>query len=206
MLTQQEKQRSYILYLVMFYNASKHRYEVITMTKTKTYTAQELANLAGVTRQSIYRIIKKKHINAVRVNGVNMYSEQAKRQILGHYGQNETTATIDAEETEETNNKLQIENKALQSELKHLKEFNEILKSELDIKNTQILALSKQLQATTQLIDQAQTLNLLDKPKPSKSSAESEHTEQSSQKQAENHTQKDTDKPGKSWFTRIFKR
>ncbi|MCI5549174.1 MAG: hypothetical protein MR377_05750 [Lactobacillus johnsonii] len=74
----------------------------------------------------------------------------------------------------------------------------EDMKEQLAVKDDQISSLTK-------LTTNAQTLNLLDKPKPNKSNdAETKPEQSSSDNEVANQPNSETEKPHKNWWQRHF--
>lgn len=168
------------------------------MVNKDTYTVQEIADATGVTRQSVYRLIRSKKLKpAVKADGVARYSKKAKDTILAHYGLLETPkATADKNDGNQVTEALRSEIGSLKKQIEMQAQTIEILKNELEVKN-------KQIEIANTLANQAQQLNLLDKPR--KNHAESDNLGKGSNDNLDNHSTETAEKPSRHWFTSIFK-
>ena len=115
--------------------------------QTKYYNQTEIADILGVSKATISRYINKLNISGNTQNKEKLYPETILKQLkkqLKPTNNNKTHAP----------STIQL----LQDQIAQLKDENKTLKEQLKIKDEQIKTANK-------LVDQAQQLNALDKPK-----------------------------------------
>ena len=122
--------------------------------RLKYYNQTEIADLLGVSKATISRYIKKLNVSGIEENKSKIYPEtilkQLKKEIKSDNSKKNTPPST-----------IQL----LQQQIEQLKEENKTLKEQLKIKDQQITTANKLAEKTSQLADQAQQLNALDKPK-----------------------------------------
>lgn len=115
--------------------------------EVKYYNQTEIANLIGVSKATVSRYLKKLDVSGIEKNKSKLYPEtilkQLKKEIKSDNSKKNTLPST-----------IQL----LQEQIVQLKEENKTLKEQLKIKDQQINTANK-------LADQAQQLNVLDKPK-----------------------------------------
>ena len=117
------------------------------MDNNKFYSIKELSELAGTDKQSIYRFLKKNHIDPIenqtelnQKSNANYYDEDAKELILQAF-----------EEKEDAKNESQSDYLTLQNDyIELLRQQIDSLKKEIDTKNVQINDLISTLNTTQQ--------------------------------------------------------
>lgn len=115
--------------------------------EVKYYNQTKIANLIGVSKATVSRYLKKLDVSGIEKNKSKLYPEtilkQLKKEIKSDNSKKNTLPST-----------IQL----LQEQIEQLKEENKTLKEQLKIKDQQINTANK-------LADQAQQLNVLDKPK-----------------------------------------
>lgn len=122
----------------------------------KYYNQTEIADLLGVSKATISRYIKKKKLNVSEIeeNKAKLYPETVLKQLRKEIKQDNSKKNTPP-------STIQL----LQAQIEQLKEENKLLKEQLKIKDQQIATANNLAEKTSKLADQAQNLNLLDKPK-----------------------------------------
>lgn len=113
----------------------------------KYYNQTEIADLLGVSKATISRYIKKLGVSGIEENKAKIYPETVLKQLRKEIKQDNSKKNTPP-------STIQL----LQDQIEQLKEENKLLKEQLKIKDQQIATANK-------LADQAQHLNVLDKPK-----------------------------------------
>lgn len=151
----------------------------------KKYTAADIARLTGYNRSTITRWIDKQKIKSAQMQGnAPLYSAQVLSDFKKSHSVKDKAPTRGNALLQEKDARIS----ALEDEIK-------LLKKQLDIKD-------RQIEVATQLADQAQKLNLADKPQITHADRSDERT--SSSKEVEDQSRKTAESPHESWLGRIF--
>ena len=123
----------------------------------KYYTQTEIADLLGVSKATVSRYLKKNNVTGNKKNNSKIYPETILKQLKkelkpNNKGNKEHISTI----------------QLLQEQITQLKDENKTLKEQLKIKDQQI-------ETASRLADQAQKLNILDKPELKTPQSEKKH-------------------------------
>lgn len=128
------------------------------MKQKKLYSQTEIADLIGISKATVSRYINKNNVAGTKQKNAKLYPEtviqQIKRAYQPHKSKNKKHISV-IQLLQQQITQLQDENKSLKEQLKTK---DDLLKNQLAIKDQQIAK-------TNDLADQAQKLNLLDKPK-----------------------------------------
>lgn len=158
--------------------------------KNKQYTVTQMSEMAGVSKASISRWLATHNVSPETTKGKRKYfnATYLEQYIKEHKQRN----SKDREAPSPTD--------LLISQITQLKSENAFLRRQIEKKDEQLSIKDEQIKISNQLVDQAQRLNLLDKPKndvetSNKSSSLSEEIDNSSEKATNQHS---------SWFSRLF--
>lgn len=111
-------------------------------------TTKQIADELGVSKQQVYRYIKRNRINeTLQRNGVMYYDETVEKAIYKHFNINTTSSEVHHETPEP--------HQSTSGEVVNIDMFN-LLKDELNIKNKQIEALQKSLGDVTVALMESQ--------------------------------------------------
>lgn len=138
------------------------------MKQKKLYSQTEIANIIGISKATVSRYLSKNNVTATSKNNAKLYPETILQQIKkaqkpARTKNKDHLSTIQL--LQEQIAQLKEENKSLKVQLK---EKDELLKTQLTIKDQQIQTAYELIEKTSTLVDQAQKLNALDKPKAEK--------------------------------------
>ena len=151
----------------------------------KKYTVADIARLTGYNRSTVTRWIDKQKIKSAQMQGnAPLYSAQ----VLSDFKKSHSIKDKGVSKGDALLREKDARISALEDEIK-------LLKKQLDIKDEQI-------RVATQLADQAQKLNLADKPQLTHADRSGERA--SSSAKVEDQSKKTAESPHESWRGRIF--
>ena len=151
----------------------------------KKYTVADIARLTGYNRSTVTRWIDKQKIKSAQMQGnAPLYSAQ----VLSDFKKSHSIKDKGVSKGDALLREKDARISALEDEIK-------LLKKQLDIKDEQI-------RVATQLADQAQKLNLADKPQLTHADRSGERA--SSSAKVEDQSKKTAESPHESWLGRIF--
>lgn len=158
--------------------------------KNKQYTVTQMADIAGVSKASISRWLKAHDVSPETIQGKRKYFSAT---YLEQY----------VKEHKERNSKdrdLPTPTDMLMAQVAQLKSENDFLRKQIEKKDKQLEVKDEQIRVSNQLVDQAQRLNLLDKPQ---NDAETSNEKSTLSKQIDNSSEKDQHS---SWFDKLFRK
>lgn len=149
------------------------------------YTVAAIARITGYNRSTVTRWIDKQKIKSAQMQGnAPLYSAQ----VLADFKKSHSTKDKGVSKGDALLREKDARISALEDEIK-------LLKKQLDIKD-------RQIEVATQLADQAQKLNLADKPQLTHADRSDERTSLSAK--VDNQSKKTVESPHESWLGRIF--
>lgn len=125
------------------------------------YSQTEIANILGISKSTVSRWVSRNNVACNRIDGKKMYDATVLQQIK----QSRTIANNSHNSKDSRKKKSTSVVDVLQSQVLQQQDEIELLKHQLEIKDNQIADFKSLLDKTQELAGNAQTLNLLDKPK-----------------------------------------
>lgn len=152
--------------------------------ETKLYNQTEIAVKLGISEATVSRLIKKSSFRPIVKNNQKLFSEKVMKELRKQRKTSNSNGSSHFSTIE-----------LLQEEITQLKSENSLLRKQLEIKD-------RQIENAIKLADQAQKLNLADKPRLT--GAETSNQRSSSVGESDNQPDKNAEKPRSNWFQRHF--
>ena len=182
-------------------------------------TNSKIADALGTNPMRVTRFIERNKINAVKKEGKRelfkltdfnalkkeLDDPEAKKEAQSHaFSKDEYILTL-KKQLEDQQKQFDEVLKSKDETIDSLKETIATSKHAYEDMKEQLAVKDDQISSLTKLTTNAQTLNLLDKPKPNKSNdAETKPEQSSSDNEVANQPNSETEKPHKNWWQRHF--
>lgn len=182
-------------------------------------TKSKIADALGTNPMRVTRFIERNKINAVKKEGKRelfkltdfnalkkeLSEPETKKEAQSHaFSKDDYILTL-KKQLEDQQKQFDEVLKSKDETIDSLKETIETSKHAYEDMKDQLAVKDDQISSLTKLTTNAQTLNLLDKPKPNKSNdAETKPEQSSSDNEVANQPNSETEKPHKNWWQRHF--